>query len=171
MNFTGYCNELYPNSKTKWIKEFQDGQAVGIWMNFDEKGNLLKQLNTSLKLDSLNKIYEETFHVDLKDTTIYSFVEEEAKFRGDLNSFIFANLIAPKEVEEISFFPRIYMTFVVEKNGDITNVSSINKSNECYECQKALEQVFSKMPAWKPAVNAGKNVRSRINLPITIHLN
>ena len=46
MDFSGFCIEYYAEGKIKWVKEFEGRNPIGIWMKFDEKGNLTKQLNT-----------------------------------------------------------------------------------------------------------------------------
>lgn len=169
INFTGFCSEFHSNGKTKWVKAFQNGQAVGIWMFFDEQANLKKQLNTNLKRDSLDKIYEETFHIDLKDTKIFEFVDQDASFKGNMLEYIHKNLVFRNCFNyDIGLGSKIYVKFIVEKDGSSSQVTIIRGLNDEPECRKDLVKMFEAMPKWLPAKNGGKTVRSWVQIPINI---
>ena len=58
------------------------------------------------------------------DSTIYEVVEEEASFPGgevEMMSFISQNIIYPEIVVDQSLQSMFYFSFVVEKDGSITN--------------------------------------------------
>lgn len=182
INFTGFCSEFYPNGKIKWVKEFDGRFAVGVWMGFDEKGNLTKQINTREKFDSLSKIYspkqvleDEDFSTikseEIYDTiyappyTIYTFTEEEAKFNGNLNDYIIKNLVVPSDFNVEDFYGKIQVKFVVEMDGSISNYSVIKGFSEL---DREVIRLLKTMPAWIPAKNDGKTVRSWVQIPINI---
>lgn len=184
-NFTGFCSEYYSNGKTKWIKEFKDGQAVGIWMNFDEKGNLVKQLNTSLKRDSLVKRFkfddEEQLPFDGFGDVIWCGENSdllwlncgEARFAGtadEMNKFITENLVYPPDAVDLGLQGKCFVKFVVEVDGTLTHVSIVKGVPDCPQCDKEAIRVVKMMPPWIPETFQGKKVRSWAQLPINFTL-
>lgn len=105
-----------------------------------------------------------------EDTTIYSFVDVEAEFPGghvELMKFMTQNVEYPViEFEEPP--DRIYLSFVVEKDGTITNVIT-ERSSGAPNLDKCYEDVIRKMPNWTPGEYNGKVVRSRCRIPVNIH--
>jgi protein TonB len=60
----------------------------------------------------------------------------------------------------------VIIRFVVEKDGTVSNPVIESKLEECPACDKEALRVVSKMPKWKPASNAGREVRTYVRLPI-----
>jgi TonB family protein len=195
IDYSGFCQEYHQNGKISWIKEFKKGKATGTWMYFNEKGELAKQLNTASKKDSLSKIdliYEnvavlvgdyydtqvmqegldEAIPVEQEqenDNKIYEFVEVYAEFPGGvekLKLWIGQNFVYPKEALELGYQGKVFLKFVVEKNGQISNVFVERGIADCKSCDKEALRLVKSMPNWIPAQNNGKNVRSWTRIPI-----
>ena len=64
---------------------------------------------------------------------------------------------------------RVFITFVVEKDGSITNVKIIRDIGG--GCGQEAKRVVEMMPKWIPGKQNGKTVRVQYNLPITFKLN
>ncbi|MFN5417932.1 MAG: TonB family protein [Flavobacteriia bacterium] len=186
-NFTGFCSEFHSNGKTKWIKEFQEGQAVGIWMNFDEKGNLVKQLNTSLKRDSLQSKYkfEDVVGLPWSDDKLVNGIGcrdvgdfiwtncGEARFAGtadEMNKFLTENLVYPPDAIDLGLQGKCYLKFIVEVDGTITHVSVVKGVPDCPQCDKEAIRVVKMMPPWLPETIQGQKVRSWGQLPLNFTL-
>jgi len=95
-------------------------------------------------------------------------VDEEAEFPGGYASmmrFIQENFVVPQTEMQ----GRISLRFVVEKNGQISNISIVRGLSE--ECDREAIKVVNKMPNWKPGKNGGHPVRQWCTLPINITLN
>lgn len=186
MNFTGFCTEYCFSDSTKWIKEFQDGQAVGIWMYFDEQGDLKMQLNTSLKRDSLNKIHE-TFNfenpkdVEIKKDEGYKssifdgcYIGQEAKFPGKdgaLLNFMKENMVFSKSALDKNITGKVYVKFCVEKDGSISEVKIVKGIENCPECSEEVIRLLKLMPNWIPAMENGKPVKSHCQIPFNFNSN
>ena len=84
--------------------------------------------------------------------------EEEAKFPGDMNQWIIENIQIPVEVSESSLNVRVYLKFVVEVDGSLTNISVVKGSTECEACNVEAKRLIASMPKWK----AGKNCKGEI---------
>lgn len=101
-------------------------------------------------------------------STIYLFPDVEATFpggNGELLSYISKNINYP-EVDVTDFNGKIYLEFVVERNGEVSNVQIVRGGS--LEFDKMATELIRKMPNWNPALINGKPVRSKVRLPIFI---
>jgi protein TonB len=62
-------------------------------------------------------------------------------------------------------YHRIYIQFVVDKKGDITNIKVINKSGDFIT---EVKRVMSLLPRMKPGMQRGKPVNVRYVLPLQL---
>jgi protein TonB len=63
---------------------------------------------------------------------------------------------------------KIYMQFVIEKDGSLSNIEVVRSPEHFDEVNKEALRVFGLMPNWKPGQNRGKPERVRMVLPINI---
>lgn len=87
-----------------------------------------------------------------------------ASFPGGYDSlriFVSRNLKYPKQC----FEGRVYVEFMVHKNGSISDTKIIKGLSERYN--KSALDVFSKMPRWIPGEIQGKPVKTKMIYPIT----
>ena len=94
---------------------------------------------------------------------------EDAQFPGGpiaMQRYIQNKLVYPDcEVTEMG--SRVYVTFVVETNGELTNIE-IYKAH-CSEMEEVLIQLFENMPPWWPGTSMhGEDARTRVQVPIQI---
>lgn len=90
---------------------------------------------------------------------------EEPKFPGDsLNSYIINNLIVPQD----GCYDKIFIRFIVEKNGELSNLKIIR--GRCLLMDSAVIKCFRAMPAWISAKQNGKPVRTSLTVPLIIDL-
>ncbi len=86
---------------------------------------------------------------------------EEAK-----QKFIQKNIVYPEKAKLDGITGTCYVTFVVEKNGEITDAKIIRGVPNGAELDKEALRVINMMPKWKPGKQNGKKVRVQYNLPI-----
>ena len=75
----------------------------------------------------------------------------------------------PQEAKENKIQGRVTVSFVVEKDGTLTDVKVIGNPYK-YISEEAV-RVVKAMPKWNPAKIKGKIVRSRFRLPVNFRLN
>jgi protein TonB len=102
------------------------------------------------------------------DNTIYNTAGIEVKpdFPGGIEKFykfVGNNYVTP---EEEGLKGKVYVTFVVEKDGSLTDIKVIRDIG--YGTGKEAIRVLKKSPRWAPGVQNGKPVRVLFSLPITI---
>lgn len=104
-----------------------------------------------------------------EDTTIYTVVEESAKFpEGNraLIEFINSNVTDSLRNNPAGIEGVIYIQFIIEKDGTVTRpkvVRGIDKNID----QEAVK-IVEKMPNWLPGKQQGKPVRMKMIVPIRI---
>ena len=102
------------------------------------------------------------------DNQIYNTAGIEVKpdFPGGIEKFykfVGNNYQAP---EEEGLKGKVYVTFVVEKDGSLTDIKVIRDIG--YGTGKEAIRVLKKCPKWTPGEQNGKKVRVLYSLPITI---
>lgn len=101
--------------------------------------------------------------------SIVNFPDTEAEFPGgpdSLAEFIFVNFILPDDSSEVLWDQRVYLSFIVEKDGSLTNIVVEKGVNQLYD--SICVAVVNLMPKWIPAQKDGLPVRSLMRLPINI---
>ena len=96
----------------------------------------------------------------------------EAEFPGGveaMSKYIRDNVKYPKVSRDLGDEGRLYVTFVVEKNGSISGVQ-IMRDGLTPELNEEAKRLVRNMPKWKPAELNNAPVRARCRLPITFTL-
>lgn len=78
------------------------------------------------------------------------------------------NVHYPQEAKENAIQGRVLVTFVVEKDGSISNAIVV-KSLDSLLDKEAL-RVINTMPNWKPGKNNGVAVRTKYTVPVSFKL-
>lgn len=93
----------------------------------------------------------------------------EAQFPGGtvaMQQYLQKNLVYPV-CDEIELSSKAYVTFVVETNGELTNIEVFRA--HCPEIKDMLIKLFENMPAWWPGSNVqGQIARTNVMMPIQI---
>lgn len=102
---------------------------------------------------------------------VYTIVEEGAEPEGGMRSFyryIRKNLVYPKQVKRMGIDPKLFVSFVVECNGEITDIKVIRSVHASLD--KHLIDLLKNGPHWKPAKHKGRCVRQKMIFPIQVCL-
>ena len=101
----------------------------------------------------------------------FDVVENMPKFPGGpqaLFEYLAKNVRYPKEAEAAGLQGRVIVTFVVEKDGSVTNANIVKSVDPALDAE-AL-RVVAGMPTWEPGTQNGKAVRVKYTVPITFRL-
>ena len=108
---------------------------------------------------------------EIEDPQIYVRVEKKAAFPGgqaELNKYLSKAINYPEEASDNGIQGRVIVSFVVNTNGSIVDVEVLRGVHPALD--KEAMRVVKAMPAWTPASNQGKKVRSKFTLPINFKL-
>jgi periplasmic protein TonB len=104
---------------------------------------------------------------------IYTIVEHNPEYPNGQAAFfkyISQNITYPTILRENGMEGTIYIKFVVEKNGSVSNVEIQYGSIIDKKYAENTIKFFKNMPRWKPGYQNGKPVRVSFKMPIRIHL-
>lgn len=107
----------------------------------------------------------------LKEAEAIQFPDVEAEFPGGteaLMKYIEDHLKYPAEEREMGIQGRVYVEFIVEKNGEVTTVKVLRGVSKNLDLE--AKRLITMMPNWTPAESRGSPVRSKARLPITFRL-
>lgn len=105
------------------------------------------------------------------ENEVYTIVEQMPSFQGGLdglNDYIVANLKYPQKKKEQGIQGRVFVKFVIEPDGSISN-AAIFRSVDSDLDTEALRVVES-MPKWNPGKQRGRTVRVSYILPVVFNL-
>ena len=95
-------------------------------------------------------------------------VEKMPRFNGDLNKWLRKNLRSPARCAEMGIGGKVFVEFVVEKDGSISSINVVRSADPDLS-QEAI-RVVKAMPKWIPGMQRDKAVRVRFTIPITFQL-
>lgn len=102
---------------------------------------------------------------------VFSAVEKEPTFPGGLDKFyqfLQSNIKYPDVAKRNDVQGRVFLTFVVERNGSLTNVKVVRGIGS--GCDEEAKRVIEISPKWNPGIQNKKPVRVQYTMPISFTL-
>lgn len=103
---------------------------------------------------------------------IIDFPDVEATFMGGavaMQKWIAENVQYPQGAIEMNEQGKVYLSFVVESDGSISNITV--ERGVSSDLDKEAKRLVRQMPNWVPGEAKGKKARTRCRLPINFTLN
>ena len=107
-----------------------------------------------------------------KNNMVYDVVEVMPQYPGGqiaMLKYIMENIKYPKQIMEEGIQGRVTVSFIVEKDGRVSNVRLLRSVQPSLD--KEAIRVVKSMPKWTPGKQNGKPVRVRFNVPVMFKLN
>jgi periplasmic protein TonB len=104
--------------------------------------------------------------------TLFTIVEESANPVGGINSFnqfVSNRLVYPPQARRMGIQGKVYIEFIVERDGSITNVRTLKGIGA--GCDEEAVRVVGLAPKWNPGKQRGRPVRQKMILPIIFSTN
>lgn len=146
--------------------------AIGLYhkaslLGSDEAKNALSRLGYDGKLEVVNKV-DVAEDVD-ENEEVFVVVEDMPSFPGgNVSAWISKNIKYPKGALSRNVEGKVYVQFIIEKDGTVTNVRIVRSVDA--ELDQEAVRVVSSMPRWTPGKQRGKPVRVSFTLPIDFQL-
>jgi len=102
---------------------------------------------------------------------VFDIVEETPEFIGGIEKlyeYLGNNIIYPQQAKDFSIQGKVFVQFVVWKDGTIRDVKVVKGTHKLLD--KEALRVITNMPNWKPGKQRGKNVNARFTLPIKFRI-
>ena len=97
--------------------------------------------------------------------------EQKACFDEQLAKAISKNLVYPERDFDNRKQGTALIEFIIDENGNITNVKPLENNRATEDMKKAAEKAVKKIPQLIPAKQGTKNVKIKYAIPITFRLN
>ena len=109
--------------------------------------------------------------VQEEEDEIFLVVEEDPSFPGGIEAmykWLGENIKYPQLAKENNITGKVYVSFVVEKNGSVSQVKVMRDIGG--GCGAEAVRVVKLMPKWSPGKQRGQAVRTQFNLPVGFYL-
>ena len=106
-----------------------------------------------------------------EDVQIFTVVENDPEFPGGMEAlykYLRENIKYPQLARDNNITGKVYVTFVVERDGSIANPRVLKDIGG--GCGAEAIRVVKSMPKWTPGKQRGKSVRVQFNLPVSFNL-
>jgi len=164
--FTDYAmDDEAPQEVTKTQDETEKSDVAISSVTFDQGSDEGQQV---LKQ---NEVVVEKVEQKEEETKVFEVVEQMPQFPGGdgaLMQYLSSHIKYPVVAEENGIQGRVVCTFVVERNGSITDVRVIKSVDPSLD--KEAVRVIKSMPNWIPGKQNGSAVRVKYTVPVTFRL-
>lgn len=102
---------------------------------------------------------------------VFTIVEDQPEPTGGMQAFyqyVQKELNYPAQARRMGIEGKVYVQFVVDKDGSISEVTAIKGIGA--GCDEEAVRVLKQAPKWKPGKQRGRAVKVRMILPITFKL-
>lgn len=99
---------------------------------------------------------------------VFEVVEKMPSFpggQGALFDFMEKNIKYPKVAEDNGIQGRVILTFIVKKDGSLSNVRVAKSADPALD--KEAVRLVKSMPKWNPGIEKGQYVNVKFTLPVT----
>jgi len=134
-------------------------ETIPIPVNMDERAS------QELKMKSANE------EAEIMEAEIFTVVEESPHYPGGDEmriKFLQENIKYPQAARESSLSGLVYITFIIETDGTITDIRVLRGIGG--GCDEEAVRVIKLMPKWTPGKQRGKPVRVQYSMPVLFKL-
>lgn len=130
-----------------------------------------------IDMSEKNAVNEEVVQVVVEEEVeeveeeIFTVVENDPEFPGGMEAlykYLAQNIKYPQLARDNNITGKVYVTFVVERDGSIANPKVLRDIGG--GCGAEAIRVIKSMPKWTPGKQRGKAVRVQFNLPVNFSL-
>lgn len=127
------------------------------------------------RLATIEKVKKSESYKDAKGKTVYIKADAMPAYAGgnsEMMKYLKDNLQYPNPARETGEEGTVFVDFVVDKTGKVTDVVANDAVNDDVNSLLKTEsiRVVSTMPDWKPATHKGKIVAAAYSIPIKFEL-
>jgi len=163
----------YDPNLIKYMSINEDGDYKTLSVILVKGGDLHERAITVRDREGLDLEYIELdeSYSEEHEKDFHTIVEEIPEFPGGkdaLYSYIASNIKYPAQARKMGIEGRVYVRFIVEKDGSVTNVTPVKGIGA--GCDAEAVRVMKEAPNFSPGRQKGKNVRVQMSVPIVFKL-
>ncbi|MFB0948185.1 MAG: TonB family protein [Spirosomataceae bacterium] len=130
----------------------------------------------TVQMNSQENMLDEMIVVSARDSKIkgeeiFTTVEEQPEFPGGVEQmykYIGQNLKYPEAAQRDNVQGKVFVKFVVTKDGDIGEIKTLKGIG--HGCEEEVARILANMPTWKPGQQDGEKVNVYYTMPINFLL-
>jgi protein TonB len=129
------------------------------------------EIDESDVIDPLQTVELDEELDEAEPDSVFILVEKKPEFPGGLDElyqYLGANIKYPPIAKDTGIKGKVHLTFVVEKDGSITNARLLRDIGG--GCGEEALRVIKEMPKWSPGEQRKKTVRVQFTLPVNFRL-
>lgn len=133
--------------------------------------NIKGDPNADIKIDEPVGNSDVKQVVEEDPNKIFTAVEKEPGFAGGIEkfySYLQKNIHYPAIAKENNVQGKVFVTFVVEKDGSLTDIKVVRGIGS--GCDEEAKRVLANSPKWTPGIQNGRPVRVQYTMPINFAL-
>jgi len=122
--------------------------------------------------DTTRSLKNDSVKVIDSDTTIYNYDDIKSQLPDNISSHSGITTIPvkyPKSAMENDIQGTVIATFIVEKDGSVSNIKIIKKIDR--DLDNEVMRVLKLSPKWKPFILNGRLIRVRYKVPVPFKIN
>jgi TonB family protein len=169
----GVWMNWFENGQKKSRGNFVNDKYDGTWIERDENGTdsslmecfpdaTYKNIRLSANQVTVNDQYNVFYPVGVR-----------AEFPGGdkaMQEFIQEHVVYPRAERDAGISGTCYVTFVVEKNGALSDIRILRGIPNAAGYNKEVLRLVNSMPTWSPGMQFGKPIRVQFNMPVRFTL-
>lgn len=168
-------DDLVPVTIQEKPQPIEKPKVVNMITVVDNNEEIESEIDIDVNVEEDEPI-EPTIPIDIIEEEIveevpFIIVENMPTFPGGekkMLEYVAKNVKYPQLAKEVGTQGRVSVSFVVEKDGSITNVTILRGIGS--GCDEEAIRVVKSMPKWNPGLQCGRAVRVSCNLPINFKL-
>lgn len=168
-------DDLVPVTIQEKPQPIEKPKVVNMITVVDNNEEIESEIDIDVNVEEDEPI-EPTIPIDIIEDEIveevpFIIVENMPTFPGGekkMLEYVAKNVKYPQLAKEVGTQGRVFVSFVVEKDGSITNVTILRGIGS--GCDEEAIRVVKSMPKWNPGLQCGRAVRVSCNLPINFKL-
>ena len=168
-------DDLVPVTIQEKPQPIEKPKVVNMIAVVDNNEEIESEIDIDVNVEEDEPI-EPTIPIDIIEEEIveevpFIIVENMPTFPGGekkMLEYVAKNVKYPQLAKEVGTQGRVFVSFVVEKDGSITNVTILRGIGS--GCDEEAMRVVKSMPKWNPGLQCGRAVRVSCNLPINFKL-
>lgn len=168
-------DDLVPVTVQEKPQPIEKPKVVNLITVVDNNEEIESEIDIDVNVEEDEPI-EPTVPIDIIEEEIveevpFIIVENMPTFPGGekkMLEYVAKNVKYPQLAKEVGTQGRVFVSFIVEKDGSITNVTILRGIGS--GCDEEAIRVVKSMPKWNPGLQCGRAVRVSCNLPINFKL-
>jgi len=162
----GVLRKWYNTGQLRWEANYSKGRLDGTVKAYWENGRIKRDDVYEQGKMKISKCYTK-----LGADTVYYPFERDPTFpegMGKLYEYLTENTRYPQEAAKDSVEGKVFVQFVVERDGSINQVTVVKGVNPYLD--KEAYRLVTQMPKWIPGMQDGEALRIRYVLPISFKM-